>query len=243
MPTPRSVSKIKSDLLRPATTSHFEVELSIPSGLRGKYSGDNRQGKMQLMCSEASLPGSSLATHQIDNNFHGVTERHAYRRLYEDRLDLNFYVDANQYLPIKFFEDWISFITNEDKQDALANSYTYDVKYPDTYTAAGLKVIKFEKDYKSSMTYQFVKSFPIQITSMPVSYDGSSLLQCNVSLTYLRYVVGTNIVDVYNPVSALNQARFNARGIVGGFVDAAVDRLTGNDLLGDIAGGIAANLL
>ena len=243
MPTPRSVSKIKSDLLRPATTSHFEVELSIPSGLLSKYRGDNRQGKMQLMCSEASLPGSSLATHQIDNNFHGVTERHAYRRLYEDRLDLNFYVDANQYLPIKFFEDWISFITNEDKRDALANSYTYDVKYPDTYTASGLKVIKFEKDYKSSMTYQFVKSFPIQITSMPVSYDGSSLLQCNVSLTYLRYVVGTNIVDVYTPVGALNQARFNARGIVGGFVDAAVDRLTGNDLLGDIAGGIAANLL
>tara|TARA_Y100001970_G_C14205859_1_gene843942 strand:+ start:1202 stop:1933 length:732 start_codon:yes stop_codon:yes gene_type:complete len=243
MPTPRSVSKIKSDLLRPATTSHFEVELSIPSGLRGKYSGDNRQGKMQLMCSEASLPGSSLATHQIDNNFHGVTERHAYRRLYEDRLDLNFYVDANQYLPIKFFEDWMSFITNEEKSDALANSYTYDVKYPDTYTAAGLKVIKFEKDYKSSMTYQFVKSFPIQITSMPVSYDGSSLLQCNVSLTYLRYVVGTNIVDVYTPFSTIDQARFNARGIVGGFVDSAVDRLTGNDLLGDIAGGIAANLL
>ena len=243
MPTPRSVSKIKSDLLRPATTSHFEVELSIPSGLRGKYSGDNRQGKMQLMCSEASLPGSSLATHQIDNNFHGVTERHAYRRLYEDRLDLNFYVDANQYLPIKFFEDWMSFITNEEKSDALANSYTYDVKYPDTYTAAGLKVIKFEKDYKSSMTYQFVKSFPIQITSMPVSYDGSSLLQCNVSLTYLRYVVGTNIVDVYTPFDTLDQARFNARGIVGGFVDSAVDRLTGNDLLGDIAGGIAANLL
>ena len=94
MPTPRSVSKIKSDLLRPATTSHFEVELSIPSGLLSKYRGDNRQGKMQLMCSEASLPGSSLATHQIDNNFHGVTERHAYRRLYEDRLDLNFYVDS-----------------------------------------------------------------------------------------------------------------------------------------------------
>ena len=93
------------------------------------------------------------------------------------------------------------------------------------------------------MTYQFVKSFPIQITSMPVSYDGSSLLQCNVSLTYLRYVVGTNIVDVYTPFDTLDQARFNARGIVGGFVDSAVDRLTGNDLLGDIAGGIAANLL
>ena len=192
MPTKRSVSDIKSNLLAPALTSHFEVSLSVPDGLSG-WRGQNRQGKIQLMCSEASLPGSSLATHQIDNDFHGVTERHAYRRIYDDRIDLTFYVDAKNYLPIKFFEDWISYITSEDKESAKSNSYTYRVKYPDTYSVSGLEVTKFEKDYAQALTYQFIKSYPIQITSMPVSYDGSDLLKCSVAMTYIRYIVDTRL--------------------------------------------------
>tara|TARA_B100000965_G_scaffold282818_1_gene240716 strand:+ start:807 stop:1448 length:642 start_codon:yes stop_codon:yes gene_type:complete len=192
MPSPRSVSDIKSNLLSPALTSHFEIGLDIPAGL-ARYRGQRRQGRIQLMCSEASLPGSSLATHQIDNDFHGVTERHAYRRIYDDRIDLTFYVDAKNYLPIKLFEDWISFITSENKDAAKSNSYTYRVRYPDTYSVSGLTVTKFEKDYSQALTYQFIKSYPLQITSMPVSYDGSDLLKCSVAMTYIRYVVDTTI--------------------------------------------------
>ena len=210
MPIRRSVSYIKSNLLSPATTSHFEVSLDIPSGL-SRYRGQKRQGKIQLMCSEASLPGSSLATHQIDNDFHGVTERHAYRRIFDDRIDLTFYVDAQNYLPIKFFEDWISFITNEDKRAARSNSYTYRVKYPDTYTVAGLEVTKFEKDYNQALTYQFIKSYPLQITSMPVSYEGSSLLKCSVGMTYIRYVVDT-AVRSEGILGIAEQALSNAAG-------------------------------
>ena len=214
MPTKRSVSDIKSNLLAPALTSHFEVSLSVPDGLSG-WRGQNRQGKIQLMCSEASLPGSSLATHQIDNDFHGVTERHAYRRIYDDRIDLTFYVDSKNYLPIKFFEDWISYITNENKGDARSNSYTYRMKYPDTYTVAGLTVTKFEKDYNQALTYQFIKSYPLQITSMPVSYEGSSLLKCSVGMTYIRYVVDT-AVRSEGILGIAEQAISNA---VGNFVD------------------------
>ena len=238
MPSPRSVSDIKTNLLAPALTSHFEVGIDIPGGL-SYWRGQRRQGKIQLMCSEASLPGSSLATHQIDNDFHGVTERHAYRRIYDDRLDLTFYVDAKNYLPIKFFEDWISFITNENKNAARSNSYTYRMKYPDTYTVAGLQVTKFEKDYNQALTYQFIRSYPIQITSMPVSYDGSDLLKCSVAMTYIRYIVDSRIRSKGGVLSPLQQAVSNAAG---NFVDAAVDRLTGNDMLGDIAGGITRNL-
>tara|TARA_B100001094_G_scaffold4612_1_gene4148 strand:- start:66 stop:728 length:663 start_codon:yes stop_codon:yes gene_type:complete len=193
MPTKRSVSDIKSNLLAPALTSHFEVSLSVPTGFSNRYN-TIRQGKIQLMCSEASLPGSSLATHQIDNDFHGVTERHAYRRIYDDRIDLTFYVDAKNYLPIKFFEDWISYITREDKRDAESNAYTYRVRYPDTYSVSGLEVTKFEKDYAQALTYKFIKSYPLQITSMPVSYDGSDLLKCSVAMTYIRYIVDTTLI-------------------------------------------------
>ena len=214
MPIKRSVSDIKSNLLAPATTSHFEVGIDVPSGL-SSWRGQQRQGRIQLMCSEASLPGSSLATHQIDNDFHGVTERHAYRRIFDDRIDLTFYVDSKNYLPIKFFEDWISYITNENKGDARSNSYTYRMKYPDTYTVAGLTVTKFEKDYNQALTYQFIKSYPLQITSMPVSYEGSSLLKCSVGMTYIRYVVDT-AVRSEGILGIAEQAISNA---VGNFVD------------------------
>ena len=225
MPSPRSVSDIKSNLLSPATTSHFEVSLGIPSGL-SQYSGQNRQGKIQLMCSEESLPGSSLAKHQIDNDFHRVTERHAYRRIYDDRIDLTFYVDAKNYLPIKFFEDWISYITNEDKDAARSNSYSYRVRYPDTYSVAGLEVTKFEKDYNQALTYQFIKSYPLQITSMPVSYDGSDLLKCSVAMTYIRYVVDTRITPELPTI--LNTAPQSIANAAGNFVENVVDNIIGN---------------
>ena len=98
----RSVSKIKSDLLRPALTSVFEVEVPIPNLSPGLQTNDT----LNLMCSEASLPGSSLATMEINNDFTGVTERYAHRKVFDDRLDLTFYVDASEYLPIQFFETW-----------------------------------------------------------------------------------------------------------------------------------------
>ena len=74
---------------------------------------------------------------------------------------------------------------------------------------------------------------------MPVSYDGSDLLKCSVAMTYIRYVVDSRVRAEGGIKNPLQQALSNAAG---NFVDAAVDRLTGNDMLGDIAGGITRNL-
>ena len=108
MPTIRSVSDIKSKLLRPALTSFYEVDIDLPKGdgiLASRLSslradGSEDQDVLNLRCSEASLPGSNLATLETTNTYHGVTERHAYRRVYDDRIDLTFYVDAEKYLSL-----------------------------------------------------------------------------------------------------------------------------------------------
>ena len=193
MPTKRSVADIKSSLLRPALSSVFEVEVGLPRSslgtrLRGLLGPEQR--KLNLMCSDAVLPGSSLATTEMSNDYTGVTERHAYRRIYDETIDLTFYVDAVNYLPIKFFEEWISSIVNEDQQEAKNPNYFYRVMYPDDYVATGLKVIKFERDYHdqysevrhthhrrvrqgsgAKIEYEFIRSFPRSITSMPVMMD------------------------------------------------------------------------
>ena len=214
MPTVRNVAKIKSSLLHPALTSHFEV--TIPKlGTKFddflKYNGVNLdQERLNLMCSEATLPGSNLATFEINDNFHGVTERHAYRRVYDDRIDLTFYVNADEvgsYLPIRYFETWMKWIVDESRgkqADKNAGSedreYFYRVRYPEGtngYTSDGLTVTKFERtgnknnsSYQgSTLEYKFIRAFPISINSMPVSYDSSSLLKCTVSMSYIRYVL------------------------------------------------------
>ena len=67
------------------------------------YTLDNVDEKVSLSCSrEAALPGSSLATHEMLNDFTGVRERHAYRRQYDDTASFTFYVDVN-YDTIHFF--------------------------------------------------------------------------------------------------------------------------------------------
>tara|TARA_B100000029_G_scaffold433274_1_gene446016 strand:+ start:690 stop:1475 length:786 start_codon:yes stop_codon:yes gene_type:complete len=239
MPTIRNIDTIKATLLRPSLTSHFEVEIGLPSSSLGQslrtFLGVN-QDKLNLMCSDAVLPGSQLATTEINNDFTGVTERHAYRRIYDETIDLSFYVDAGNYLPIKFFEEWISGIVNEDQREARAGEYNYRVRYPNDYVAQGLKVIKFERDMQSKLEYEFVRSYPRSITSMPVSYDGSSLLKCSVQMTYVRYVVSSVSGMASGPYNPFQQSQFNLKSLIGNLVDDAVDNITGNDFLGDAAG-------
>ena len=194
MPTPRSVSKIKESLLRPALTSHFEVEIPFPQADLGlsAFVGQD-QDNLNLRCTNASLPGSNLATLELNNTFHGVTQRHAYRRVYDDRIDLEFFVDAEKYMTIRFFEKWIDAIMLQEEDDGaelISQDYAYRVRYSDEYvSSSGLKVRKFERDYLSNIEYTFVNAYPFTISSMPVSYDSSSLLKCTVSFSYLRYVI------------------------------------------------------
>ena len=154
MPTPRSVSKIKESLLRPALTSHFEVEIPFPQADLGlsAFVGQGQEN-LNLRCSNASLPGSNLATLELNNTFHGVTQRHAYRRVYDDRIDLEFFVDAEKYMTIRFFEKWIDAIMLQDEPDGaelITQDYAYRVRYSDEYvSSSGLKVRKFERDHAS----------------------------------------------------------------------------------------------
>lgn len=239
MPSPKSIQQIKTSLLHPATTSHFEVKIPFPTELPAgdEYWEDNgvkiNQDKLNLLCSEATLPGSNLATLELTNDHTGVTERHAYRRVYDDRIDLTFYVDAENYLPIRFFETWMKYIANESRAvdpvvgaSLAAPEYSYRFKYRDDYVSKqGLEVTKFERssknyaysdkyDFKTKsdvITYKFVNAYPISLSSMPISYDSSSLLKCTVSMTYIRYYIDKTVNEGTSSVfSPIEQSKFNS---------------------------------
>ena len=78
---------------------------------------------------------------------------------------------------------------------------------------------------------------------MPISYDGSDLLKCSVAMTYIRYVVDTRLRTEPSVAPMLDPIQQSLANAASNFVDNTVDRLTGNDFLGDVAGAITSGLL
>lgn len=203
-PTKRTVSDLKRGILRPALTSHYDVLVSPPAGIVSRYLKDNSvnwssvdQDNLSLACCEALLPGSNLATSEINGDYIGVTERHVHRRIYDDRIDLTFYIqsDRSPYNALKFFEAWMKYTTNESMagDNSIKNSnFYYQVKYPKEYYG-NLEITKFERDHfdknPSKLVYSFVNVYPISIASIPISYETASLLKVTVSLSYIRYYI------------------------------------------------------
>ena len=188
MASPRSIGQIKNALLNPSLTSKFSISI-VPPTVLSSFLNNTTNDNFNLSCSEASLPGSSLNTQEITDDRHGVTERNAYRRMYDDRIDLTFYVEGEKYTQIRYFETWINFIVGDDTRDARASrGYDYKVKFPNDYKTS-MFITKFEKNHGLNLTYTFIDTYPIAVNSMPLSYGSTDILKCTVSMTYLRYIV------------------------------------------------------
>lgn len=201
----KTVEQITKAILHTAQTSHYNVYIGLPVKNEGSeeiafvdYLKNNGiawgkvQENIQLACSEASLPGSSFLTHELNSDYTGVTEKHVYRRNYDGLIDLTFYVVADMSSPysvIRLFESWMRFIGNEstEGENSTRNrNHFYGAKYPDDYYGT-LRVNKFERNYKTNLNYEFLGAYPINITSMPLSYESPNVLKCVVQFSYIRY--------------------------------------------------------
>ena len=204
-PTRKTVADLKTNILNPALTSTYECHFAFPktvrdwanstSGIGNGITFDN-VGNVSIACREASLPGTSLATHEMLNDFTGIRERHAYRRQYDDTASFTFYVDVN-YDTIFLFENWINFIVNQDGSDRSTknSNYSYRVNFPNEYKSR-IFIRKFERDYAGrNLEYSFFDAYPLSINSMPVFYDESQVLQCTVNFCFSRYII--NAPDGY----------------------------------------------
>ena len=203
-PEKLTVSKIKSRLLNVAQSSLYRLTLQVPQTVRDRLSLSSFDyDNINLLCSEATLPGSSLTTHEVNNDYHGVTEKMAYRRMYDETLGLTFYVDR-EYRVIELIEGWMDYITGVDNKKAYEDPYiSYRMAYPKSYKN-NIFLTKFEKDQfmrdystsrrastistRTTLDYTFVQAFPLSLTAIPVSYEDSQVLKCTVSFNFIRYV-------------------------------------------------------
>jgi len=196
-----SMNTLKSRILNPSLSSVYAVLIEKPSGSGFSPPSWDRE-LLELTCVEASLPGSSIATIETNRDFHGVVERHAYSRLFDETIDFTFMVTQDSdYMQIRYFDYWMKYIVGEDGKtdtELSGTDFVSRIRYPVDYQCNTMKIVKFEKDLGSGfnstskvLVYNFVQAFPKAINTVPVSYEASQALRCTVSFTYSRYFISS----------------------------------------------------
>ena len=142
-----------------------------------------------ILCSDASLPTSTLATAEVKDNFMGVPQQFAHTRFYTD-ISYSFYIDED-YTLLKIFEGWMEYISSGANADVEQDHRAYyrRMKYPDSYKCNTMYINKFEKNYKRTLRYRFVNVFPKSINAIPVQYGSADILKVTVNFNYDRYIV------------------------------------------------------
>ena len=165
-----------------------------------------KNNSYDFFCAEAALPGVIFDTADEFGSRQGVLEKFPTKKVFND-FTITLYVD-NQYQNIRLFEEWMNYInpinTAVDgeykanvKGQGGANLTTdfFSMRYPDSYRRI-ISICKFERDFYTSgktqpttLTYRMIDAYPINITAIPVTYEGSQILKTTVSFTYSRYVI------------------------------------------------------
>ena len=199
---PRRISDIKPLFTNLAQTSHYQVIFGglspdlqfylLNKGVDSRFISES----VGLLCSSASLPGSTHDTAQISGNYTGIIEKFAHTRIFTE-IALEFLIDK-EYKVLKFLEYWIEYISSGSNVSKANAGYYYRMKYPypdkngkgGGYKCDQTKILKFDRDYQNEVQYNFFGMFPISLSSLSVSYDESQILKASASFNYERYVMG-----------------------------------------------------
>ena len=199
----------KTNIANLALTNQYQVNISGITGDLKDYIADQYEvskeylnGGIGIMCSEASLPTSSIATSEVKDNFQGVNQQFAHTRIYIES-DFTFYIDRD-YNVLKFFEGWMDYISGDNSVSNVNRTdeykyyrrFNYPMSNPELgrnnvgYKAGVLSITKFDRNYDNEIVYEFINAFPKGMTSIPVSYGGADILKVSVQFAYDRYLLG-----------------------------------------------------
>jgi len=217
-PRPSRISDIMPKLQNVAQTSNYFVKFSLPptglrSHLRRKGINDRFIAEdVGLLCYDASLPGSALASQNITGDFQGVVERFAHTRNFT-QINFEFYVD-NEYKSLKFLEHWMEFITGGNQVDPGGDTYYFQLNYPYEYKSNDTRIVKFEKNHFQFLEYRFIGLFPLSLNSTKVQYGNTQVLKATAQFSYDRYVAGESSSLARDLRRAYNELGFGRGNIV-----------------------------
>lgn len=213
MPTPRyyQIDDIRSRFQTVATSNTYQaffelngpvMNAAVSRGLDYRFLTED----LGLYVSDAVIPGSSFADVEVSGDRQGITERFPHTRIFDD-VTFTFYVDRS-YNVMKFFEVWTEFINPLKRASTGSNANVMRMRYP-TFYKCRMSIYKFNKDSFTNprggaIAYTFINAWPYSIASTPVSYNGSTLLQLNVTFRYDRYTTH-NITIAEEPETIIRQ--------------------------------------
>ena len=193
-----TMPEVKSLIGGLAQTNHYVVSFSsltpaVETYLK-RYSNvgnlrDFLSRRAGILCSDASLPTSNLATAEVKDSFMGIPQEYAHTRLFTD-MDFTFYVDQD-YTILKIFEGWMEYIGSGANRRLRQQDKGFyrRMQYPDNYKVNTMQITKFEKNHRRELRYKFINAFPKSITPVQVSYGEADVLRVTVSFNFDRYVV------------------------------------------------------
>jgi len=193
-PRPKRISDILPKIQNVAQTSNYLVKFALPnSPLKSmmRRKGINDRFIVEdagLLCYNAVLPGSALAAVNTVGDYQGMVERFAHTRNFT-QINFEFYVD-NEYKSLKFLEHWMEYVTGGNTTDVSADTYYFQLNYPDEYKSNDTRVVKFERNYSQFIEYRFVGLFPLSLNSTRIQYGNSQVLKATASFSYDRYIAG-----------------------------------------------------
>jgi len=193
-----TMPEVKSLIGGLAQTNHYVVSFSsltpavetyLKRYSRLKNLRDFLSRRAGILCSDASLPTSNLATAEVKDNFMGIPQEYAHTRLFTD-MDFTFYVDQD-YTILKIFEGWMEYIGSgaNRRMRQQDKGFYRRMQYPDNYKVNTMQITKFEKNHRRELKYKFINAFPKSITPIQVSYGDADVLKVTVSFNFDRYVV------------------------------------------------------
>ena len=194
MVKPRRISDFKPTFTNLAQTSHYQLIFGgLPLGVRQHLNVRGVDYRFMtettgLLCSSAVIPGSTLADTKVIGNYQGVIENMTHARIFPD-IALEFYVDS-EYKIMKFFEHYIEFVAGGSREDQSQEDYYHQMEYPSDYKMYQTKLIKFDRDYKNEIQFNFFGMYPYQIANIPVKYENSNILKMTVQFHIDRYSSG-----------------------------------------------------
>ena len=193
-PRPSRISDIMPKLQNVAQTSKYLVKFALPPSdlkthLRRKGINDRFIAEdVGLLCYDAVLPGSAMASKNTAGDYQGVVERFAHTRNFT-QINFEFYVD-NEYKSLRFLEHWMEYISGASPKDPSGDAYYFRMQYPDDYKSNDTRIVKFEKNHHQFLEYRFIGLFPLSLNSTKVSYQSSTVLKATASFSYDRYICG-----------------------------------------------------
>lgn len=154
--------------------------------------------KISLLCSDATIPGAEFNTVEVRGNRQGVVERYPNYKIFPN-VDFSFMVDDGHSV-LRLFDTWMNFISPLEGDEDSSNSY-YRFRYPEDYIL-DFYVVKFEKnegaysgendpknmfEQSEKTVYKFKRAYPVNFSSIPLSYDQSSLIKATIRFQYDRF--------------------------------------------------------